>query len=136
VAYNYSRYNYNATLLFNGGDPFAASDHDPVVVGLTLPAPAAWQSTVAYDTGDLVTYGGSIWQAQFYTKGDVPGASKKVVWAELATAPDGSVEWTATRIFHTGDVVEYNGVKYVAQWWTQGDVPGASIKKQPWKPLS
>jgi hypothetical protein len=24
----------------------------------------------------------------------------------------------------------------VAQWWTQGDVPGASIKKQPWKPLS
>jgi predicted extracellular nuclease len=136
VAYNYSRYNYNATLLFNGGDPFAASDHDPVVVGLTLPAPAAWQSTVAYDTGDLVTYGGSIWQAQFYTKGDVPGASKKVVWAELATAPDGSVEWTATRIFHTGDVVEYNGVKYVAQWWTQGDVPGASNKKQPWKPLS
>lgn len=136
VAYNYSRYNYNATLLFNGGDPFAASDHDPVVVGLDLPAPAAWSSTVAYNSGDLVTYGGSIWQAQFYTKGDVPGASKKVVWAELATAPDGSVEWTATRIFHTGDVVEHNGVTYVAQWWTQGDVPGASIKKQPWKPLS
>jgi predicted extracellular nuclease len=136
VAYNYSRYNYNATLLFSGGDPFAASDHDPVVVGLSLPAPAAWKSDVAYNTGDLVTYGGSIWQAQFYTKGDVPGASKKVVWAELATAPDGSVEWTATRIFHAGDVVDHNGVKYVAQWWTQGDDPGASIKKQPWKPLS
>lgn len=37
VAYAYSRYNYNATLLFDGTDPFAASDHDPVVVGLTLP---------------------------------------------------------------------------------------------------
>jgi predicted extracellular nuclease len=38
VAYAYSRYNYNATLLFNGSDPFAASDHDPVVVGLRMPA--------------------------------------------------------------------------------------------------
>ena len=38
VAYAYSRYNYNATPLFNGSDPFAASDHDPVVVGLNLPA--------------------------------------------------------------------------------------------------
>src|SRR6201999_1282277 len=37
VAYAYSRYNYNATLLFNGSDPFAASAHDPVVVGLNLP---------------------------------------------------------------------------------------------------
>ena len=38
VAYAYSRYNYNATLLFNGTDPFAASDHDPVIVGLNLPS--------------------------------------------------------------------------------------------------
>ncbi|MFB7733825.1 ExeM/NucH family extracellular endonuclease [Streptomyces sp. NPDC056112] len=36
VAYNYSRYNYNATQLFNGDDPFSASDHDPVVVGLNI----------------------------------------------------------------------------------------------------
>ncbi|MEU3344805.1 ExeM/NucH family extracellular endonuclease [Streptomyces sp. NPDC006700] len=34
VAYNYSRYNYNVTQLFNADDPFSASDHDPVVVGL------------------------------------------------------------------------------------------------------
>ncbi|MEW2624966.1 ExeM/NucH family extracellular endonuclease [Streptomyces sp. NPDC048106] len=34
VGYAYSRYNYSATQLFNADDPFAASDHDPVVVGL------------------------------------------------------------------------------------------------------
>ncbi|MGW5096010.1 ExeM/NucH family extracellular endonuclease [Streptomyces nodosus] len=34
VAFNYSRYNYSATQLFNPADPFSASDHDPVVVGL------------------------------------------------------------------------------------------------------
>ncbi|WP_197060965.1 ExeM/NucH family extracellular endonuclease [Microbacterium mangrovi] len=135
VAYNYSRFNYNAAQLFDAGDPFAASDHDPEVIGLTLPAPAAWRADAAYSAGDLVTFGGSIWRAQFSTKGETPGASKKVVWEQLATAPDGSVQWTATRVFTTGDVVEYDGVKYVAQWWTQGDVPGAAAKKQPWKVL-
>ena len=37
VAYQYSRYNYNATQFFNAADPFAASDHDPEIVGLDLP---------------------------------------------------------------------------------------------------
>jgi len=36
IAYEYSRYNYNATNLYDDG-PFRASDHDPVVVGLDLP---------------------------------------------------------------------------------------------------
>ena len=136
VAFAYSRFNYNATQLFSATDPFAASDHDPVVVGLTLPAPAAWTAGKAYGAGDLVTYDGSIWQAQFYTQGDVPGASKKVVWAQLATAADGTTAWTPTRAFTRGDVVEHDGVKYVAQWWTQGDEPGVAAKKQPWTPLS
>ncbi|MFC4244555.1 ExeM/NucH family extracellular endonuclease [Gryllotalpicola reticulitermitis] len=42
VAFDYSRYNYNVTQLFDGTNPFAASDHDPVVVGLNpQTAPAA-----------------------------------------------------------------------------------------------
>lgn len=38
VAYQYSRYNYNATILFDAGNPFATSDHNPEIVGLDLPA--------------------------------------------------------------------------------------------------
>ena len=34
IALNYSRYNYHGTLFWDGTVPFAASDHDPVVVGL------------------------------------------------------------------------------------------------------
>src|SRR6201999_2000467 len=59
VAYAYSRYNYNATLLFNGNDPFAASDHDPCVDGLNLPSTPvapAWNATTIYLTGATVTY--------------------------------------------------------------------------------
>ncbi len=34
VAFQYSRYNYNVTQFFDGSVPFAASDHDPEIVGL------------------------------------------------------------------------------------------------------
>ena len=34
VAYEYSRYNANETMLFDGTQPFKASDHNPEVVGL------------------------------------------------------------------------------------------------------
>ncbi|GAA4193325.1 ExeM/NucH family extracellular endonuclease [Gryllotalpicola kribbensis] len=130
VAYAYSRYNYNATLLFNGTDPFAASDHDPVVVGLTLPAPAAWSAKTVYNTGDLVSYNGSIWRAQWWTQNQKPG-DVNGPWEQLATAADGGVLWTPSRVFDTGDVVEYQGKKYVAKWWTRNQKPGD--KNGPWQ---
>jgi predicted extracellular nuclease len=37
IAFEYSRYNYNATLFYAPG-PYRASDHDPEVVGIDLPA--------------------------------------------------------------------------------------------------
>lgn len=36
IAFEYSRYNYNATLFYEPG-PYRASDHDPELVGLDLP---------------------------------------------------------------------------------------------------
>lgn len=36
VAYEYSRYNSNETMLFDGSTPYKASDHNPEVVGLNL----------------------------------------------------------------------------------------------------
>jgi len=36
IAYNYGRYNYNATEFFDSSVPFAASDHNPEVVGLDI----------------------------------------------------------------------------------------------------
>jgi 5'-nucleotidase len=63
VADAYSRYNYNVTNLFDPQTPWAASDHDPVVVGLNLPSPADWNAHTVYHAGDLVYYQGSTWQA-------------------------------------------------------------------------
>jgi chitodextrinase len=34
-------------------------------------------------------------------------------------------------VYTSGDLVTYQGVTYRAQWWTQGDVPGAA-QWGPW----
>jgi 5'-nucleotidase len=131
VAFAYSRYNYNATLLFDGTEPFAASDHDPVVVGLTLPvtpvAPA-WNASTVYTAGNTVTYQGSTWQAMWWTQNQAPG-DPNGPWEQISTAPDGTAIWTPSRVFTAGDVVLYQGHKYTAQWWTRNQAPG-----QPYGP--
>jgi 5'-nucleotidase len=55
VAYQYSRYNYNATIFFNPSDPFATSDHNPEIVGLDLPdfTPATPKKIQVLSTNDF-----------------------------------------------------------------------------------
>ncbi|MET8148279.1 ExeM/NucH family extracellular endonuclease [Actinoplanes sp. NPDC049668] len=130
VAYNYSRYNYNATLLFDGTDPFAASDHDPVLVGLNLPSTPAWNATKIYQAGDTVAYQGAIYRALWWTIWQAPG-NPYGSWEEIATAADGTAIWTPSRIFTGGDTVVHQGKKYVAKWWTRNQVPGKPYS--PWK---
>ena len=133
VAYAYSRYNYNATLLFNAADPFAASDHDPVVVGLRLPATPVvpgWSATKVYTTGDTVSYQGSTWLASWWTQNQKPG-DPYGPWQQIVTGSDGIAIWTASRIFNNGDTAVYQGKKYVAQWWTRNQAPNQP--NGPWK---
>ena len=44
----------------------------------------------------------------------------------------GTTTWEASRAYNGGDEVLYNGKRYRAKWWTQGDVPGAS-QWGPWE---
>lgn len=136
VAYNYSRYNYNAAQLFDGTDPFAASDHDPVIVGLNLPvtpvAPA-WNASKVYNTGDTVTYQSSTWRAMWWTQNQKPG-DPNGPWEQIETAADGTVVWTPSRVFNIGDVVTYKNKKYKAQWWTRNQAPGQLYG--PWQPIA
>jgi hypothetical protein len=43
IALEYSRYNYNATLFYDGTTPYRASDHDPVLFGIDTTPVAAEQ---------------------------------------------------------------------------------------------
>jgi 5'-nucleotidase len=53
VALEYSRFNYNATDSYSA-DPFRASDHDPLLVGLDTSAPAVATTTTATVSPDPV----------------------------------------------------------------------------------
>ncbi|HEX5401039.1 MAG TPA: ExeM/NucH family extracellular endonuclease [Pseudonocardiaceae bacterium] len=136
VAFDYSRFNYNVTQLFDGTEPFAASDHDPVVVGLNLPSTPvapAWNATTVYNTGDTVTFQGSTWQALWWTQNQAPG-DPNGPWQQMETAPDGTAIWTPSRIFNSGDTVTFQGQKFVAMWWTRNQTPGQP--GGPWQPTS
>lgn len=115
-------------------DEFRTSDHDPVVIGLSLgttggPGPDPWDPSTVYNTGDRVTYDGKVFEASWWTQGQVPGASPYGPWQEMAETPDGTAIWTASRIFNTGDIVVHNGKTYRAKWWTRNQEPG-----DPWGP--
>lgn len=46
VAFQYSRFNYNAKQFFQGDSPFAASDHNPEIVGIDVPDAGVDYSTI------------------------------------------------------------------------------------------
>jgi len=133
VAYTYTRYNYNATLLFDGTEPFAASDHDPVVVGLNLPSAPAWNASTVYNTGDMVMYQGSTWQALWWTQNQAPG-DPNGAWEQLQTTVDGATIWTPSRVFNSGDTVTYQDKTYLALYWTRNQKPGDP--NGPWEEIA
>jgi endo-1,4-beta-xylanase len=91
------------------------------LVASTVPA---WNAGTTYHAGDWVTYQGSFWTELYKnSKNEKPGNANGA-WAQILTADDGSVIWTASRIFNTGDKVTYQGKTYVAQWWTRNETPG------------
>ncbi|MDN5572064.1 MAG: ExeM/NucH family extracellular endonuclease, partial [Propionibacteriaceae bacterium] len=70
VAFQYSRRNYNVTDLY-APDPFASSDHDPVVVGLQLPA--VTPVTVTATASDCNSFG-------FAAANAPEGARLRIAW--------------------------------------------------------
>jgi chitinase len=99
----------------------------------TCSAPA-WNPTTAYNGGAVVSYNGHQWTAKWWTQGDIPGNNGQDVWTDngscsggpspTATGPCTVPPWSPTTAYNGGAVVSYNGHRWTAKWWTQGDVPG------------
>lgn len=45
-------------------------------------------------------------------------------------------EWSADRVYNTGDVVSYQGQYWEAQWYTQNDVPGTTGQWGVWQEVT
>ncbi|HEU5356852.1 MAG TPA: glycosyl hydrolase family 18 protein [Actinocrinis sp.] len=101
---------------------------------------AAWVSTTAYNGGAVVSYNGHTWTAKWWTQGDIPGNNSQNVWTDNGACSGGgnpspsassggggtctAAAWVSTTAYNGGAVVSYNGHKWTAKWWTQGDIPG------------
>jgi chitinase len=94
---------------------------------------AAWNASTAYTGGLQVSFNGHTWTAKWWTQGDIPGNNGQDVWTDngpcgpTTPAPPGTctaAPWNATTAYTGGMQVAFNGHRWQAKWWTQGDTPG------------
>jgi len=94
----------------------------------------AWNATNAYTGGQLVSYNGHTWRAQWWTQNETPGTTQ--VWVDQGSCAPTSppapgqcpAAWVSGTAYVGGSVVGYAGHRWTAKWWTQGDVPGANAQ--------
>ncbi|HZO76219.1 MAG TPA: carbohydrate-binding protein [Ktedonobacteraceae bacterium] len=115
-----------------------------------------WSPTGAYLQGTKVVWHHNVYQAKWWTQGDVPDNPVLQQWQTpwtligpvlpgekpipQPTLPPGTYpDWSGTAIYNTGDRVLFNGVPYQAKWWNRGQSPAAATSNpdnSPWVPLT
>ncbi len=115
-----------------------------------------WQETGAYPKGVKVVWRGFVYEAKWWTKGDVPDNPVLQSWEtpwqlmgpvlpgekpiQQPTLPEGTYpKWSGTIIYEGGERVLFEGIPFQAKWWNQGQSPAASAANpdsSPWLPLS
>ena len=128
----------------------AAAD-DPA----TSPYPV-WATKNSYLKGAKVVWHHNVYQAKWWTKGDVPDNPVLNAWETpwnlvgpvlpgetpipQPTLPAGTYPtWAGTTAYDKGQRILFDGVPFEAKWWTQGDSPeaaSANPDSSPWNPLS
>jgi hypothetical protein len=101
------------------------------------PRGSAWSGSQAYAKGDQVTYDGANYIAQWWTQGQVPGASPWSAWAQIGQRTQckagWSRTWTASWQYDEGEVAVQSGHRWQAKWWTRNQTPGDA--NGPWTDL-
>lgn len=117
-------------------DPFdepALATADVEVTGAAEPEAPEWERTATYQQGDEVSHDGAVYQAQWWTRNQEPGASPWGPWAEVGAdvvcGADTYQAWTSSWTYTGGETVAYDGKLWEAGWWTRNQEPGS-----PWGP--
>jgi chitinase len=115
-----------------------------------------WSTNGAYLEGTKVVWHHNIYDAKWWTQGDMPDdpvlQSWETPWQLIGpvlpgekptpqiTLPAGTYpDWSGTTIYNAGERVLFNGTPYQAKWWTQGNSPAAASSNSdgsPWVPLT
>ena len=103
-----------------------------------------WNPAQAYPKNVKTVWHHNVYQAKWYTQGDMPDAPVAspfdTPWTLIGPVLPGEhpisssrlkagtyPAWNATQVYVAGARVLYDGVGYQAKWWTQGDVPGTAV---------
>ncbi|SDT27993.1 chitinase family 18 [Microterricola viridarii] len=120
----------------------------------TSPYPI-WDADVSYREGSKVVWHRKVYQAKWWTKGEVPDnpvlQSFETPWTLIGPVLPGETpipvptlepgtlpEWSGSTVYEKGARVLLDGLPYEAKWWTQGDSPQAAETEpdsSPWLPL-
>lgn len=91
-------------------------------------------AVIGTETGQTTTFGTSVYSAEQTSETEMSESvisEESGVYSEIpsvtevfAELPSGT--WDSTAVYNGGDTVSYQGRKYKAKWWTQGEKPGSS----------
>jgi chitinase len=115
-----------------------------------------WTPKGAYLKGTKVVWHHNVYQAKWWTQGDMPDNPVLQQWQTpwtligpvlpgekpipQPTLPAGTYpDWSGTITYNTSDRVLFNGVPYQAKWWNTGQSPAAATSNpdsSPWTPLT
>lgn len=115
-----------------------------------------WSDTSAYLQGAKVVWHRNVYQAKWWTQGDVPDNPVLQTWqtpweligpvlpdekpVQQPTLPAGTYPtWDGKKVYNTGDRILFEGTPYQAKWWNQGQSPAAyssSPATSSWAPLT
>ncbi|MEY9951030.1 chitinase [Leifsonia sp. EB34] len=115
-----------------------------------------WAASNSYLKGTKVTWHHNVYQAKWWTKGDVPDNPVLNAWETpwdlvgpvLAgeapipqpTLPAGTYPvWSGETAYDKGARILFGGMPFEAKWWTKGDSPDAASANpdsSPWAPLT
>jgi chitinase len=115
-----------------------------------------WQEAGAYPKGVKVVWHGNVYEAKWWTKGDLPDNPVLQAWEtpwqlvgpvlpgelpiEQPSLPAGTYPvWSGNAEYQGGERVLFEGVPFQAKWWNKGESPAASAANSdssPWLPLT
>lgn len=115
-----------------------------------------WKEIDTYLQGVKVVWHGNVYEAKWWTKGDVPDnpvlQSWETPWRLIGpvlvgekpipqpTLPPGTYpEWSGTVEYQAGVRVLFEGIPFQAKWWNKGQSPAASAANSdssPWLSIS
>ena len=131
--------------------PTAAPSDDPA----TSPYPI-WTEDGVYVADERVVWRQNVYAAKWWTSGEQPDDptidESASAWQLIGPVLPGETpqpsptvaagtypEWESDRVYLKGDHVRFDGLAFVAQWWTQGEPPderSTADAPSPWRMLT